>query len=151
MVKASEMFYPDPYSTSVKIFVDGQSVDGRSNCYTSPWQYTFHGYKIDQEGHSLKCRAFTFGKMDITSKRHRCLMNQDMSSSLSLYLLDDDSVKKKLGAELQNICTIRVDISAKKRMGSINHNPFNQVTYSLPSSSVQHEDSKPALWGISAK
>jgi hypothetical protein len=70
VVKASDISYPEPYSTSLYLKIDGQSVDGVSHCHFSPWNNTFAGYKVSQDAQILKCRAFTFGRMDLTSEIH---------------------------------------------------------------------------------
>lgn len=53
--------------------------------------------------------------------------------------------------EMQDICTIRIEFSTQTRVGSMDHRPATATSCELAPSSAQHEDSKPALWGISAK
>jgi desulfoferrodoxin (superoxide reductase-like protein) len=62
---------------------------------------------------------------------------------------DEGSAKDLPIEELEGACTIRVEIVCKIVVGSVNHVHQDQEHY-IPSTSVLHEDSKPALWGLSA-
>jgi len=75
-------------------------------------------------------------------------ISQRVWSYLQSQSTGEGSAKKLPGAEFNETCTIRIEISREKRIGGTNHIPPQDKIYNPPTTSVFHEDSKPALWGL---